>query len=101
MTRHITPGDDPLSRPVAADVPILVPVDGLQLHADLTVPAGATGMVLFAHGSGSSRKSPRNRFVADQLARVGLATLLLDLLTAEEERADAATGRHRFDIALL
>jgi putative phosphoribosyl transferase len=58
-------------------------------------------MVLFAHGSGSSRKSPRNRFVAEQFQRVGIATLLLDLLTPEEERADATVGVHRFDIPLL
>ncbi len=57
--------------------------------------------MLFAHGSGSSRHSPRNRFVAGVLGQAGLATLLLDLLTAEEEAIDAQTGQHRFDIGLL
>ena len=62
---------------------------------------GARGVVLFAHGSGSSRKSPRNRAVAATLQDAGMATLLIDLLTAAEERVDAATGHLRFDIALL
>src|SRR5437868_2100707 len=74
---------------------------GVVLDADLTVPARARGVVLFAHGSGSSRLSPRNRFVAGRLNGAGLATVLTDLLTADEERLDAATGELRFDIALL
>jgi dienelactone hydrolase len=68
---------------------------------DLTIPTGATGIVLFAHGSGSSRLSPRNRYVAQVLQSVGLATLLIDLLTPEEERLDHATACLRFDIGLL
>lgn len=71
------------------------------LEGDLTLPAGATGIVLFAHGSGSSRFSPRNRFVARALNDAGLGTLLIDLLTAEEEVVDARTARLRFDIGLL
>jgi putative phosphoribosyl transferase len=73
----------------------------VALMGDLTVPAGAAGVVLFAHGSGSSRHSPRNRAVAAELNRSGLATLLMDLLTRDEERADATTGHLRFDIGLL
>jgi len=65
------------------------------------VPAGAPGVVLFAHGSGSSRHSPRNRYVAGVLRAAGLATLLVDLLTADEEEIDLETQRLRFDIGLL
>jgi putative phosphoribosyl transferase len=75
--------------------------DGVELDGDLTVPKGASGIVLFAHGSGSSRHSPRNRFVAEQLRKVGLATLLMDLLTQEEEAVDRYSGHLRFDITLL
>jgi putative phosphoribosyl transferase len=71
------------------------------LGATLTVPDGATGLVVFAHGSGSSRLSPRNRAVAEALNARGLGTLLLDLLTAAEEREDAVTGELRFDIPFL
>ncbi|HEY7027986.1 MAG TPA: dienelactone hydrolase family protein [Gemmatimonadales bacterium] len=73
----------------------------VTLDGDLMVPAGAWGIVLFAHGSGSSRHSRRNRRVAEQLQRAGLATLLFDLLTAGEEVLDAATAELRFNIALL
>jgi dienelactone hydrolase len=73
----------------------------VRLAADLAVPAAARGVVLFAHGSGSGRLSPRNRLVAARLQRAGLATLLLDLLTAEEETAERAGGRLRFDLQLL
>lgn len=79
-------------------------VDGggdVALGASLAVPAGARGVVAFAHGSGSSRHSERNAAVARALQRAGFATLLMDLLTADEERADARTGHLRFDIALL
>ncbi|WP_438014973.1 phosphoribosyltransferase family protein [Sorangium sp. So ce315] len=75
--------------------------DGARLQGSLTIPAGATGLVLFAHGSGSSRHSPRNRFVAEVLQSAGLATLLFDLLTAEEEAVDERTGHLRFDVELL
>ena len=71
------------------------------LEGTLVLPAGARAVVIFAHGSGSSRHSPRNRFVAEVLQEGGLATLLVDLLTAEEEEADARTRLLRFDIELL
>lgn len=71
------------------------------LHGDLAVPRAALGVVLFAHGSGSGRHSPRNRFVARGLQRQGFATLLLDLLTVEEARIDDATHHLRFDVAWL
>jgi putative phosphoribosyl transferase len=73
----------------------------ITLEGDLQVPEQTTGLVLFAHGSGSSRHSPRNRFVAQELHAAGLATLLLDLLTPEEEAVDRPTGHLRFDIGLL
>lgn len=76
-------------------------IGDINVEGDLRIPADARGMVLFAHGSGSSRKSVRNRFVADVLNRHRLGTLLLDLLTPEEERADARTGHLRFDIPFL
>lgn len=71
------------------------------LTGDLTTPHDAIGLVIFAHGSGSSRHSPRNRAVAVQLNRAGLATLLLDLLTPDEELVDQATAELRFSIPLL
>ncbi|MQA86764.1 MAG: hypothetical protein GEV03_19575 [Streptosporangiales bacterium] len=71
------------------------------LDGDLTVPGDARGLVIFAHGSGSSRHSPRNREVASVLQDAGFATLLFDLLTTGEEEADARTGHLRFDIDLL
>ncbi len=71
------------------------------INGDLVLPPDAVGMVVFAHGSGSSRNSPRNSFVARVLQNAGFATLLMDLLTAEEERVDAMTRDHRFNIALL
>ncbi|WP_340121650.1 dienelactone hydrolase family protein [Methylobacter svalbardensis] len=73
----------------------------VELEGNLSLPSNASGIVLFAHGSGSSRHSPRNRFVAEQLQRAGLATLLIDLLTAEEEIADRSSGHLRFNIQLL
>jgi dienelactone hydrolase len=78
---------------------IKVSPDGLS--GDLVVPQRAEGIVVFAHGSGSSRHSPRNRYVAKVLQQGGLATLLLDLLTAGEEQVDQNTGHLRFDISLL
>jgi dienelactone hydrolase len=80
---------------------VVVPAASVHLDGDLVVPPGARGVVLFAHGSGSSRHSPRNRQVAAALNAAGYGTLLLDLLTADEERVDARTREHRFDIALL
>lgn len=71
------------------------------VYGDLVVPDGVRSIVLFAHGSGSSRHSPRNRQVARALQRRGHATMLMDLLTTSEEREDAATGHLRFDIGVL
>ena len=78
-----------------------VPVGTTTLNADLRVPSRATGLVIFAHGSGSSRFSRRNRQVAEFLGDRGFATLLLDLLTAEEEAIDEETAEYRFDIGRL
>lgn len=75
--------------------------DSVALSGDLVVPPRALALVAFAHGSGSSRLSPRNRFVAEVLHGGGLATLLFDLLTPDEEAVDARTRRLRFDIPLL
>ncbi len=72
-----------------------------HLHGDLVAPDGSRAIVVFAHGSGSGRHSPRNRHVAQYLQGDGLGTLLLDLLTEEEERLDARSGHLRFDIDLL
>ncbi len=83
-------------REIAIDI-----AGGGQLAGTLAVPDEATGMVLFAHGSGSSRHSPRNRAVAADLQQRGLGTLLIDLLTQAEDVADERTGQHRFDIGLL
>lgn len=73
----------------------------LTLEGNLTIPGGAGGVVLFAHGSGSSRHSPRNRYVAEVLNQARLATLLIDLLTSDEEEYDMRTAELRFDIPLL
>lgn len=81
--------------------PVLIQADNVMLEGDLVIPQGATGIVLFAHGSGSSRHSRRYRFVARQLQEAGLATLLFDLLTMQEENIDVLTREHRFDIDLL
>ncbi|MDQ4081000.1 MAG: dienelactone hydrolase family protein [Gemmatimonadota bacterium] len=80
---------------------VAVASEGVTLRGLLGAPSGARGVVLFAHGSGSGRLSSRNNFVARSLQEAGLATLLIDLLTEEEERAEAATGHLRFDIAFL
>jgi putative phosphoribosyl transferase len=86
---------------LSAETSVSVPAGAVRLAGDLAVPAGARGVVLFAHGSGSGRHSPRNRQVAAALGRAGLATLLLDLLTEEEEAVDRDRAELRFDIALL
>jgi len=78
-----------------------VSVNDGAVEANLSIPAGAEGIVLFAHGTGSSRHSPRNNFVADELREGGLATLLIDLLTEEEKEIDRRTRRVRFDIERL
>src|SRR5713101_2440356 len=80
---------------------IWVSAGPVTLEGNLSIPAGARGIVLFAHGSGSSRHSPRNRSVAQVLYQGGFATLLIDLLTADEEAVDMRTGHLRFDINLL
>lgn len=72
-----------------------------EIEGNLEVPAGAEGVVLFAHGSGSGRHSPRNRFVAQRLREAGLGTFLIDLLTGQEEAEDLRTGLLRFDVELL
>ncbi|MGY5047595.1 dienelactone hydrolase family protein [Streptomyces sp. 900105755] len=80
---------------------VRIPAAGVRLDADVAVPEAATGVVLFAHGSGSGRHSPRNRYVAGELYAAGIGTVLADLLTREEERTDAVSGALRFDIGLL
>ncbi len=80
---------------------VKVPIGRAVLHGDLLVPESVIGVVLFAHGSGSSRHSPRNRYVAQELQQARLATLLMDLLTSDEEAFDLQTAALRFDIGLL
>lgn len=80
---------------------VIIRAGSVFLEGTLTIPAGAGGMVIFAHGSGSSRFSPRNRSVAMAFNGAGFATLLLDLLTASENERDARTAEFRFDVALL
>jgi putative phosphoribosyl transferase len=82
-------------------LPVTVQADRVGLEGYLSVPTAASGVVLFAHGSGSSRHSPRNRYVADLLNESGLATLLIDLLTADEQEVDLQTAQLRFDIPFL
>ena len=80
---------------------VQIPAGRAVLSGNLTIPENAIALVLFAHGSGSSRHSPRNQFVARTLNRAGLGTLLFDLLTPEEEALDIYTREHRFNISLL
>ena len=82
-------------------VSVSVPAGDVVLKGDLSIPSTPLAVVLFAHGSGTSRHSPRNRYVAEVLNEHSLGTLLVDLLTAEEEREDEETGRLRFNIGLL
>ena len=89
----------PAHLPVSREVRI--PSGDAWLYGDLALPAGFAGVVLFAHGSGSGRHSARNRQVAQYLQQAGIATLLFDLLTAQEEQVDLHTREHRFDIPLL
>jgi len=90
-----------VSAAVGATHPVRIDIDGARLSGDLTIPPDAAGLIIFAHGSGSSRHSQRNRAVAGTLQHERLATLLLDLLTEQEELVDAATAQHRFDIEML
>jgi putative phosphoribosyl transferase len=87
--------------PAAATRPVRVPVGPVALHGDFGLPPKPLGLILFAHGSGSSRHSFRNQFVARVLERHGFATLLIDLLTESEEAIDQQTAHLRFDIGLL
>jgi putative phosphoribosyl transferase len=80
---------------------VKIQVDGGFIEGNLCVPTGAKGVVLFAHGSGSSRFSPRNKYVAEVLNDAEIATLLIDLLTKDEEQIDMRTRQFRFDINLL
>jgi putative phosphoribosyl transferase len=80
---------------------IYIPVGRAEIQGDLHIPEKSTSIVVFAHGSGSSRQSPRNKYVADVLNDAGIATLLIDLLTTDEELIDFQTARLRFDIDLL
>src|SRR5262245_3332341 len=78
-----------------------IPGEGYSLSGNIMIPENPMALVLFAHGSGSSRHSPRNQFVARTLNRASLGTLLFDLLTPEEEALDINTREHRFNIGLL
>jgi dienelactone hydrolase len=86
---------------MSADPEVRIPVDGAVLDATVEGPADPRGVILFAHGSGSSRHSPRNRMVAERLHRSGYVTVLLDLLTPAEAAADERTAQLRFDIEML
>jgi putative phosphoribosyl transferase len=93
----VSKGPNPITHPE----PVRISAGSVILDGDLVLPPGAKGVVLFAHGSGSGRHSSRNRFVAVTLNERGFGTLLLDLLTPDEERRDQFTGHIRFDIPLL
>src|SRR3990170_7419135 len=88
-------------RKIEQENAVRIPVDKVTIEGNLSKPPATRGAVLFAHGSGSSRFSPRNQYVAKALNKAGLATLLIDLLTIEEEEIDMQTGEFRFDIDLL
>ncbi|HVN42659.1 MAG TPA: hypothetical protein VMT50_07725, partial [Steroidobacteraceae bacterium] len=90
-----------MSKESSNTIAVSIDVGGTVLQGDVTLPESAPGIVLFAHGSGSSRFSTRNRYVAGELAAAGLGTLLFDLLTEEEERRDQLDASLRFDIDLL
>ena len=90
-----------IARPLAQALTLRIPVNGAVLNADLALPVDATGLIVFAHGSGSSRHSPRNQFVARVLQQSDFGTLLMDLLTEQEEAVDNRTRELRFDIGML
>jgi putative phosphoribosyl transferase len=90
-----------LAQPVSCERPVSIDLVKATLEGNLGLPAHPSGIVLFAHGSGSSRHSPRNRIVAEVLQAQGIATLLMDLLTASEEEVDQRTTLLRFNIRLL
>ena len=83
------------------ETPVKIPVGNVVVEGNLTVSSGAKGVVLFAHGSGSSRFSPRNQYVAKVFNKAGFGTLLFDLLTQDEDEVDMATAEFRFNIDLL
>ena len=87
--------------PIPEPVDVQISLPGATLEGALTLPEDAPGVVLFAHGSGSSRHSPRNQYAAGVLHHAGLGTLLMDLLTPDEDAIDPFTRQHRFDISLL
>lgn len=101
MTARERPGAAPVKLRSVRSTEVIVDSDGVALEGTLALPERAGGIVVFAHGSGSSRFSSRNRFVAGFLNQGGLATLLFDLLTADEHRIDEWTHELRFDIELL
>lgn len=101
MTPATKRTDGEVSGPMIEPIAVRIPAGRVMFNGDLSVPHEARGLVIFAHGNGSSRHSPRNRFVAGELQAAGLATLLMDLLTPSEEQADALTGHLRFDIGML
>jgi putative phosphoribosyl transferase len=90
-----------MERAMTVTQSLRIPAGQLELQADLAVPPRPRGLVVFAHGSGSSRFSPRNRYVAEELQTAGLGTVLVDLLTPAEERVDVVTAELRFDVDLL
>ncbi len=90
-----------MAGPEVINRPVEIPAGSVVLEGELVVPAGVSGIVMFAHGSGSSRHSPRNKFVAGVIRDANLGTLLFDLLTHEEESVDTYTRHLRFDIGLL
>jgi putative phosphoribosyl transferase len=99
--QHDAGGTDATVAPQAESLAVRIPVGEVALSGDLEIPEDAVGLVLFAHGSGSSRRSPRNRAVAKVLRDAGVGTFLFDLLTPQEEAEDACTGHLRFNIRLL
>ncbi|MDX2089981.1 MAG: alpha/beta family hydrolase [Kofleriaceae bacterium] len=92
---------EPIESAALESVPVVVHAARTALRGDLVIPPNARGFIAFVHGSGSSRRSPRNQYVASSLARAGFATLLFDLLTVQEETAERYTRHLRFDIPLL
>ncbi len=90
-----------MKKATTEETTVRIHADGANIEGNLTIPSGAKAVVLFAHGSGSSRFSPRNTYVAREINRAAIATLLIDLLTADEEEVDLITAQFRFDIDLL
>ena len=80
---------------------IIIPINDTKLKGILTIPNDSASLVTFAHGDGSNHNSPRNKFVAEQLQSVGIGTLLVDLLSEEEQKIDSQDKRHRFDVSLI